>query len=119
MKLTSAPTFRTQPRLAGERRRHPRTALARPAAVRHPHRNQTLQAKTVDLSPGGCRLILDAAPLIEPGQILKIAIATLPGSGIVRPQDFVEARVIRRVRRGIRQQIAVSYITVRPLAAAS
>lgn len=103
--------------LAGNRRKHERTAITRPAKVYHAGSARYLPAYTRDLSAGGALLEIDTPREIRVDDSIEVLVAWHDRT-LLSAAEQVRARVTRVLRTDTpRQYVAVEFAMPQVVAA--
>lgn len=102
-----------------ERRENPRQAMARPIKLRCDESGlRYLAGQTQDISRSGALIHLDHPALVLPGQAVEVMIAEQPRQAVLRRERLMRATVVRSLRHGDSQYVAVRFLGEQEMATA-
>ncbi|MEM8738288.1 MAG: PilZ domain-containing protein [Planctomycetota bacterium] len=106
------------PRIARDRRRHPRVPAAHPVKLKCGITGRYLAGRTIDVSDGGCLLQLDRSTPVSLGQPVRLGIARRAHAPLLMADDMVRGTIVRRQGQSDAQHVAVAYENATALAEA-
>ncbi len=84
--------------IEGDRRTHPRLALAQPCKIYDPHTGKYIAGSTQDISTTGALIEVPRLLGLKPGDTLHIGVALKRRQGLLKGAEMLKAAVMRAVQ---------------------